>query len=152
MSGSEKPKLRKLRRRNYHNINRGLPENPETMDDDIVEALDSPHSAPGSPGKTPDKLTEVSESSDTDDGELTRMKEEMSKLKKEEEKLKKRTELQSMRKRLQEQREKVQNLRGTIHTFDISSDKLSKKTNKKSPVQGQPEDQWSCKRSPDILA
>ena len=137
MSGCEKPKLRKLRRRNYHNINRGLPENPETMDDDIVEALDSPHSAPGSPGKTPDKLTEVSESSDTDDGELTRMKEEMSKLKKEEEKLKKRTELQSMRKRLQEQREKVQNLRGTIHTFDISSDKLSKKTNKKSPVQGQ---------------
>ena len=65
------------------------------------------------------------------------MKEEMSKLKKEEEKLKKRTELQSMRKRLQEQREKVQNLRGTIHTFDISSDKQSKKTNKKSPVQGQ---------------
>ena len=42
MSGCEKPKLRKLRRRNYHNINRGLPENPETMDDDIVEALDSP--------------------------------------------------------------------------------------------------------------
>ena len=64
MSGCEKPKLRKLRRRNYHNLNRGLPENPETMDDDIVEALDSPHSAPGSPGKTPDKLTEVSESSE----------------------------------------------------------------------------------------
>ena len=44
-----------------------------------------------------------------------------------------------MRKRLQEQREKVQNLRGTINTFDISSDKHSKKikkTNKKSPVQG----------------
>ena len=109
MSSCDKPNLRKLRRRNYHNINRGLPENPETMINDIVEALDPPpHSAPGSPGKTPDKLTEISECSDTDDGE-----EEMSKLKKEEEKLKKRTDLQSMRKRLQEQREKVQNLRGT---------------------------------------
>ena len=35
---------------------------------------------------------------------------------------------------------KVQNLRGTINTFDISSDKQSKKiekTNEKSPVQGQ---------------
>ena len=29
--------LGKLVRRNYHNINRGLPENPDTMDDDIKE-------------------------------------------------------------------------------------------------------------------
>ena len=74
MSGCGKQNLRKLRQRNYHNINRGLPENLETMDDDIVEALDSPNSVPGSPGKTPDKLTEISECSNTDDGEMTRMK------------------------------------------------------------------------------
>ena len=78
MSGCDIPNLRKLRRRNYHNINRGLKQNPETMDDDIVEALEPPKNAPGSPGKTPDKLTEVSECSDTHDGELTHMKEEMS--------------------------------------------------------------------------
>ena len=67
MSGCKKPNLRKLRRRNYHNIICGLPENSETMDEDIVEALDSPIVPQEVLGKPRIKLTEVSESSDTDD-------------------------------------------------------------------------------------
>ena len=143
MSGldSNKPNLRKLRRRDYHNINRGLPENLDTMAENISEDLDFPHSASEISEKPPGELNETTECSDTDDdvseGEITRMKDEMSKLKKEEEKLKKRTELQLMRKRLQEQREKVQNLRGTI-VFDTFTEKQSKKSekvkSKKSPV------------------
>ena len=88
MSGqdSNKPNLRKLRRRDYHNINRGLPENLATMADNISEDLDFPHSASEISEKPQGELNETTECSDTDDdvseGEITRMKDEMSKLKK----------------------------------------------------------------------
>ena len=88
MSGrdSNKPNLRRMRRRDYHNINPGLPENLDTMAENISEDLEFPHSASEISEKRPGELNETTECSDTDDdvseGGITRMKDEMTKPKK----------------------------------------------------------------------